>query len=128
MTQIFDAIKVAAGIAIGIVFASIYYNGVPWLKDIPVVGVAFEGQAKKGLVREFQINALQAQFDADVQQRRANSLVIESYQAQLRNARAAEAARIEQTEQEIVDYEKRLADAGRVCLLDRDDIEFLRKY
>lgn len=127
MTQLFDAIKVAAGIAIGIVLASIYYNGVPLLKDIPIVGVAFEGQAKKGLVPEFQVKALQAQLDAEARQRRANALVIESYQAQLRNARAAEAARIEQTEQEIADYEKRLADAGRVCLLDRDDIEFLRK-
>lgn len=127
MTQIFDAIKVVAGIAIGIVLASIYYNGVPLLKDIPIVGVAFEGQAKKGLVPEFQVKALQAQLDAEARQRRANALVIESYQAQLRNARAAEAARIEQTEQGIADYEKRLADAGRVCLLDRDDIEFLRK-
>ena len=97
MTQIFDAIKVVAGIAIGIVLASIYYNGVPLLKDIPIVGVAFEGQAKRGLVPEFQIKALQAQLDAETQQRRANALVIEAYQAQLRNARAAEAARIEQT-------------------------------
>lgn len=127
MSRIFDAIKVAAGMAIGIVLASIYYNGVPLLKDIPIVGVAFEGQAKKGLVPEFQVKALQAQLDVEAKQRRANALVIESYQAQLRNARAAEAARIEQTEQEIADYEKRLADAGRVCLLDRDDIEFLRK-
>ena len=127
MSQILDAIKVTAGIAMGIIVASIYYNGVPVLKDIPVVGAIFEGQAKKGLVPEFQVNALKAQLAAEAQQRRANDLIIESYQVQLRNARAAEAARIEQTEQEIADYEKRLADAGRVCLLDRDDIEFLRK-
>ncbi|MEJ5083869.1 hypothetical protein [Ochrobactrum sp. MYb379] len=127
MNQILDAIKVSAGIAIGIVLALIYYNGVPLLKDIPIVGGAFEGQAKKGLVPEFQVKALQVQLDAEARQRRANALVIESYQAQLRTARAAEAARIEQTEQEIADYEKRLADAGRVCLLDRDDVEFLHK-
>lgn len=127
MSQILDAIKVTAGIAVGIVLASIYYNGVPLLKEIPVVGAIFEGQAKKGLVPEFQVNALKAQLSAEAQQRRANDLIIESYQIQLRNARAAEAARIEQNEQEIADYEKRLADAGRVCLLDRDDIEFLRK-
>ncbi len=127
MSQILDAIKVTAGIAVGIVLASIYYSGVPLLKEIPVVGAIFEGQAKKGLVPEFQVNALKAQLSAEAQQRRANDLIIESYQIQLRNARAAEAARIEQNEQEIADYEKRLADAGRVCLLDRDDIEFLRK-
>lgn len=127
MSQILDAIKVTAGITVGIVLASIYYNGVPLLKEIPVVGAIFEGQAKKGLVPEFQVNALKAQLSAEAQQRRANDLIIESYQIQLRNARAAEAARIEQNEQEIADYEKRLAAAGRVCLLDRDDIEFLRK-
>jgi len=127
MSQLLDAIKVTAGIAVGIVLASIYYNGVPLLKDIPILGAAFEGQAKKGLVPEYQVKALQAQLDAEAVRRRANALIIEAYQAQLRNARAAEAARIEQTEQEIADYEKRLADAGRVCLLDRDDIEFLRK-
>ena len=127
MSQILDAIKVTAGIAIGIVLASIYYNGVPVLKGIPYIGAAFEGQAKKGQVPEFQALALKAELDQLKLIRRANALVIEAYQVQLRNARAAEAARIEQTEQEISDYEKRLADAGRVCLLDRDDIEFLRK-
>ncbi|KAB0565834.1 MULTISPECIES: hypothetical protein [Brucella/Ochrobactrum group] len=76
---------------------------------------------------EFQALALKAELDQLKLIRRANALVIEAYQVQLRNARAAEAARIEQTEQEISDYEKRLADAGRICLLDRDDIEFLRK-
>ena len=69
----------------------------PLLKDIPIVGAAFEGQAKKGLVPEFQVKALQAQLDAEAQQRRANELVIASYQLQLRNARAAEATPIEQT-------------------------------
>ncbi|MCV9908320.1 hypothetical protein OIV19_11925 [Brucella sp. HL-2] len=127
MSQILDAIKVTAGVAIGIVLASIYYNGVPVLKDIPYIGAVFEGQAKKGLVPEFQALALKAEIDQLKSIRRANALVIEAYQVQLRNARAAEAALIEQTEQEIADYEQRLADAGRVCLLDRDDIEFLRK-
>ncbi|PRA56686.1 hypothetical protein CQ062_08530 [Ochrobactrum sp. MYb68] len=127
MSQILDAIKVTAGIAIGIVLASIYYNGVPVLKDIPYIGAVFEGQAKKGLVPEFQALALKAELDQLKSIKRANDLVIEAYQVQLRNARAAEAALIEQTEQEIADYEQRLADAGRVCLLDRDDIEFLRK-
>lgn len=127
MSQILDAIKVTAGVAIGIVLASIYYNGIPMLKDIPYIGAVFEGQAKKGLVPEFQALALKAELDQLKTITRANAIVIEAYQVQLRNARADEAARIEQTEQEIADYEKRLADAGRVCLLDRDDIEFLRQ-
>ncbi|KAB0571286.1 hypothetical protein [Brucella pituitosa] len=127
MSHILDVIKVMAGVAIGIVLASIYYNGVPVLKDIPYIGAAFEGQAKKGMVPEFQALALKAELAQLKLIRRANGLVIEAYQVQLRNARAAEAAQVEKSEQEIAGYEKRLADAGRVCLLDRDDIEFLRK-
>ncbi|UYT54527.1 hypothetical protein OHI65_09175 [Brucella sp. MAB-22] len=127
MFGLLDYLKIAAGCAVGIVLSAIYFNGVPVLKDLPYVGAVFEGQAKKGLVPEFQALALKAELDQLKSIRRANALVIEAYQVQLRNAREAEAARIEQTEQEIADYEKRLADAGRFCLLDRDDIEFLRK-
>jgi len=127
MIQIFDAAKVIAGVAIGIVLGSVYYNGVPVLKDIPLIGAAFEGQAKKGLVPEFQVLALKAELNQLQSIKRANDLVIEAYQLQLRNVRAEETARIEQTEQEIAGYEKRLADAGRVCLLDHDDIKFLRQ-
>lgn len=63
MSQILDAIKLTAGVAIGIVLASVYYNGVPVLKGIPYIGAAFEGQAKKELVPEFQALALKAVLD-----------------------------------------------------------------
>lgn len=48
-------------------------------------------------------------------------------QEQLRNVWAADAARFEKTEREIADYERKLAEAGRACLLDRDDLQFLRQ-
>ncbi|MEN5279352.1 hypothetical protein ABE527_20775 [Brucella sp. TWI432] len=127
MLGLLDYLKIGAGIAVGIVLAAIYYNGIPFLKDIPYVGTAFEGQAKKGLVPEFQVKALQAQLAEEARQRKAGQLVIEAYQVQLQNARAAEAAQSEKSEQEIADYEKRLAEAGRTCLLDDADIEFLRQ-
>ncbi|WP_180881821.1 hypothetical protein [Brucella sp. 191011898] len=122
-----DYLKIGLGVAAGIVIGSVYYNGIPVLKDLPVVGFLFDGQAKKGLVPEFQAAALRAERDELRRQGRANALVIEAYQVQLRNARAAEAAQIEKSEQEIADYEKKLAAAGRSCLLDRDDLQFLRQ-
>jgi hypothetical protein len=127
MFGLLDGMKIGAGIAVGLVLASIYYSGIPILKDIPYVGFVFEGQAKRGLVPEFQVQALEAQLAEQARLRNAGQIVIEAYQVQLRNARAAEAAQLEKSEQEIADYENRLAEAGRVCLLDGDDIEFLRQ-
>ncbi|MCX2696409.1 hypothetical protein [Ochrobactrum chromiisoli] len=127
MFGLLDYLKIGAGIAAGFILAAAYYNGIPILKDIPYVGRAFEGQAKKGLVPEFQVKALEAQIAEETRQRKAGQFVIASYQVQLQNARAAEAAQMEKTEQEIGDYEKRLAEAGRACLLDGNDIEFLRQ-
>lgn len=122
-----DYLKIGAGVGVGFALAAIYYNGVPLLKDIPYVGSIFEGQAKKGLVPEFQVKALQAQLAEEARQRQAGQFVIDAYQEQLRNVRAAEAAQVEKSEQEIANYEKRLAEAGRACLLDSADIEFLRQ-
>ncbi|QNQ62250.1 hypothetical protein IB024_00350 [Brucella sp. 6810] len=127
MFGLLDYLKIGLGVVAGIVIGSVYYNGVPVLKDLPIVGFLFDGQAKKGLVPEFQAAALRAERDELRRQGRANALVIEAYQVQLRNARAAEAAQIEKSEQEIADYEKKLAAAGRACLLDRDDLQFLRQ-
>lgn len=127
MLGLLDYLKIGAGAAVGFVLSAVYYNGVPILKDIPYIGMAFEGQAKRGLVPEFQVKALQAQIADEARQRKAGQFVIASYQVQLQNARAAEAAQLERTEQEIGDYEKRLAEAGRACLLDGNDIEFLRQ-
>lgn len=127
MVGLLDYLKIGAGIAVGFVLAAVYYNGIPVLKGIPIIGIAFEGQAKKGLIPEFQVKALQAQLAEETRQRKAGQFVIEAYQEQLRNARAAEAAQVEKSEQEIADYEKRLAEAGRACLLDNADIEFLRQ-
>ncbi|MRN47095.1 hypothetical protein GJU93_10885 [Brucella sp. 10RB9212] len=98
-----------------------------WIAQLIPVLFLFDGQAKKGLVPEFQAAALRAEIDELRRQGRANALVVEAYQVQLRNARAAEAAQIEKSEQEIADYEKKLAAAGRACLLDRDDLQFLRQ-
>lgn len=127
MFGLLDYLKIAAGCAVGIVLSAIYFNGVPVLKDLPAVGFLFEGQAKKGLVPQFELAAARAERDELQRQLKVSEFVTTAYQEQIRNVWAAEAARTEKTEQEIADYERKLAEAGRACLLDNDDIEFLRR-
>ncbi|APY13146.1 MULTISPECIES: hypothetical protein [unclassified Brucella] len=69
-----------------------------------------------GLVVHFGLNWLDSRF--------------EKQETASQNAIAFQVSRIdriEKTEQEIADYERKLAEAGRACLLDNDDIEFLRR-
>src|SRR5690606_39047093 len=79
-------------------------------------------EARSGYVLEAQKTALEAQLAERDRQINAGNLVIESYQVQLRNARAAEAEKSAQTETEIAEYENRLKQAGRSCDLDDADV------
>jgi hypothetical protein len=127
MFGLLDYIKIGLGVVVGIVLGSIYFNGVPILKDLPAVGFLFEGQVKKGLVPLFELAAARAERDELQRQLKVSEFVAAAYQEQIRNVWATESARTEKTEQEIADYERKLAEAGRACLLDDDDIEFLRR-
>ncbi|MPR62110.1 hypothetical protein D7027_09850 [Ochrobactrum intermedium] len=127
MFGLLDYIKIGLGVVAGTALGSIYFNGVPVLKDLPTVGFLFEGQAKKGLVPQFELAAARAERDKLQRQLKVSEFVTSAYQEQLRNVWAADAARTEKTEREIADYERKLAEAGRACLLDNDDIEFLRR-
>ncbi|MBE0563598.1 MAG: hypothetical protein IH622_22660 [Ochrobactrum anthropi] len=127
MFGLLDYIKIGLGVVGGIVLGSFYFNGVPVLKNLPAVGFLFEGQAKKGLAPQFELAAARAERDELQRQLKASEFVTAAYQEQIRNVWVSEAARTEKIEQEIADYERKLAEAGRACLLDNDDIEFLRR-
>ncbi len=71
--------------------------------------------------------SLEAKLAEMDRQKKAGEFVISAYQEQLKNARAAEAEKSQQTEAEIKAYENRLADTGRACLLDGHDLDFLRQ-
>lgn len=119
MLSLLDYLKIGAGLAAGIVLM-LGFNA---LIHDPMI----EREARQGYVFEAQKIALEMQLAERDRQIKAGQMVIESYQEQLRNARRAEQERNEQTEQEIADYEKKLAAAGRSCLLNSDDIEWMRK-
>lgn len=116
---IFDAAKIGLGAILGI--AIMLINNA-FFHD-PVV----RAEARSGYVLEAQKTAAEARATELQRQITAGNLVIESYQEQLRNARAADAEKTAQTETEIADYERKLAEASRSCLLDSSDIEWLRK-
>lgn len=119
MFGLLDYVKIAAGFALGILIMGLFNT---FIHD-PMI----EREARQGYVLEAQKTALEAQLAERDRQIAAGEYVISAYQEQLSNARAAEQAKSEQSEQEIAAYEKRLADEGRACRLDGADIDWLRK-
>lgn len=81
--------------------------------------------AVKDLVAGAELAALESRIAERERQIKAGQVVIDAYQVQLRNARAADEAKTRQTEQEISNYEAKLSAAGRTCHLDDADRDFL---
>lgn len=119
MFGLLDYIKIGSGFAVGVVLMLSF--------NLLINDPSIRREARQGYVLEAQKIALEAQLAERDRQIKAGEFVISAYQEQLSNARAAEQARSEQSEQEIAAYEKRLADEGRACRLDRADIDWLRK-
>ncbi|PYE89564.1 hypothetical protein [Phyllobacterium leguminum] len=120
MFGIFDYLKLGIGAAAG-ASLMLAYNAM--IHD-PMI----HREARQGYILEAQKTALEAQLAERDRQVNAGQIVIDAYQAQLKNARETERAKSEQAEQEIAAYEKRLVDEGRTCRLGVDDIEFLRRW
>lgn len=83
--------------------------------------------AVEDLVHSAEKEALAARLAEERRLREAGERALAGYTQALAAAEARQAAEGEKREQEIADYEKKLAEAGRACLLDRDDLEWLRQ-
>ncbi|SFJ55335.1 hypothetical protein SAMN04515648_4573 [Phyllobacterium sp. CL33Tsu] len=83
--------------------------------------------ARRGYVAEARATAAEAKADKIQRERNANQIVIDAYQVQLKNARAAEAEKVEKHETEIAEHEAKLRAAGRSCLVDDADRDWLLK-
>ena len=70
--------------------------------------------------------ASKARLQEQQRQQDAADLALNTFNTQLAARRAAQDAAAQQFEQEISDYEKKLKEAGRSCVLDGDTIEWLR--
>lgn len=92
-----------------------------WLFIIPLE----VGQAKQGMVLEVRATAAEAKAAELDRQVSAGRIVIEAYQVQLKNSRAAEATQRDEAEKRISEYEALRKTAGRSCVVDPADHRFL---
>lgn len=121
-----------------------FYEGAPTgpLSRLPFVGPIVERvsggrvdrvrlaaieEARRGFVLEADKRAAEAELAEVRRQLGAASAARERFATALAETRLAAAARLETLETEIADYEHRLAAAGRLCRLDRGDIDWLRR-
>ena len=141
MFGILDYIKLAAGIAIGILLTSLYWTGVPILNDYPILkNIPFLGdiavghvqmvkdQALKGYVLESEKTTAEAKAAEMERQRNASAQALEEARKRQAADDAAQQAKDAQTDKEIADYEKKLAAANRQCLADPADVQFLQSH
>lgn len=83
--------------------------------------------AVERLVHSAEKEALAAKLEEERRLRAAGELAIAGYTRALAEADARDRAEDEKREQEIADYERRLAETGRSCGLDDADREWLLK-
>lgn len=81
--------------------------------------------AKRGLVAEVRATAAEAKASELERQVNAGRIVIDAYQAQLKNVRAQQAVADAEEEQRNADYAKRLASEKRSCGITDADRKFL---
>lgn len=92
-----------------------------WLIIIPLE----VREAKQGMVLEVRAVAAEAKAAELERQVSAGAIVIEAYQVQLKNSRAAEEAAAGEVEKRISEYEALRKTAGRSCTVDPADHRFL---
>lgn len=92
-----------------------------WLIIIPLE----VSQAKQGMVLEVRATAAEAKAAELERQVSAGRIVIEAYQVQLKNSRAAEATQRDEAEKRISEYEALRKTSGRSCSVDDIDRKFL---
>lgn len=128
------------GLLVGAALAVfVFYEGIPVgpIAKIPFVGPVVEEAtagrvtrvrlaAVKGYVLAAERDALQAKIEETDRQKRVAEAELVSLREELSRQQESEMAADARREQEIADYEKKLADSGRVCRLDDDDLEWLR--
>lgn len=131
-------------VALTIVGGLVLYEGLPVgpVARLPLVGPVVERiaagrvdrvrlaaieAARVGFVREAEKRAAEAELAETRRQLAASTAAREAFATDLAALRLAAEAAVATLETEIADYEKRLEDAGRACLLDRRDLEWLRR-
>lgn len=119
LSAIFLAI-VATPLGAGAVVAALFLAWNGWL-DNPRVA----REATAGCLSTVETAALKAQLTEERRRRAAAEAALADYRRQADADAAEAAARAAELQKEIADYEQKLADAGRSCHLDDDDLRWL---
>lgn len=109
-----------ARIAIGgfVTFAICYFVIIPLERS----------DARKGFVHLAEKIAAESEAAELRRQMNATAQSLEEHRRRLAAAQIADQQQTEEREREITAYEIRLDQANRRCVLDRDDLEFLRRH
>lgn len=91
--------------------------------DDPAVARA----ARQGYVEQMKLEVALEVIKNLKTQLEQNKQILERFRGQIAQSEEARRKNLVQTEQEIQNYERLLADAGRSCRLDKRDIDWLRK-
>lgn len=83
--------------------------------------------ARRGWVQEYRLKASEARAAELARQTRAAQTALIAHRTRLASMEAERVLVAARTEQEIADYERKLADTGRSCRLSRHDVDWLRK-
>lgn len=115
------AVPLAAGGGILItLLCAWFYNA--WFDNPAVIR-----EARKDFVQISEVSALKAQLDREKAIRLLSNKVVTDHIQMLSEIHRKEAQEDERIEKEIGDYEQKLRDDDRECLLDQPDIDWLRK-
>lgn len=115
-----DIIKIPLAILVGILLASIVllfaYEGI----RLPLIGQVINGRVQNAvkdatsqMVTRFERDVLAAQLDKERDLRLKGSMALEEYRKRADAALSVEQSDNDRMEQEIADYEAKLADANR---------------
>lgn len=135
-----DIMATVSGAAVAVGIMLVIYEGIPLgpFRDIPLLGPALElvtdgrvdrerKAARAGLVQEAKLVAAEAELAETRRQLAAGRVATEGFAELLAAAQAREAELDATTQLKEAEYEAQLADRGRVCRLDADDLRFLMR-
>lgn len=118
--------------AVSILLTIVWFEGVPILRDIPLVGRIARGEIARRLetalsayVLRSEKAALEARLRETERQRDGAAVALEELRRRRQADAEQDAADEARREREILDHEQALAAAGRSCRLDQRDLDFL---
>lgn len=117
------ALQIGAGVVVGVTVTALAMLAYDTFIDDPRVA----REARREYVAAAELAAVKAELAKVKREKEATQKVLTDFEARYREAMEQQAEHQFHLEQEIAEYEARLAESDRVCVLDDRDIEWLSK-